>query len=451
LFVPTTALADTRHPQEQKRENIAVVTSFAGSTTDSLKYAFEAAEPSYRLQIIQRKTSAALSYVMAPDRPAADIFWASAPDAFELLAALDRFESVKRTQPLAQPRIGIFPIDDPSGRYLGFALSGYGISYEPKRLSTIGVSAPVAIEDLRRPEYRGQIGMTAPSRSGTAHLMVESILQRQGWDAGWALWLEIAGNLSGLSARSFSVRRGLQQGRFSIALSIDFLAGQSNEVVSGASEIVFVEPDDGLLLPASIGLLRNAANPEGARRFISFLLSQEGQLLIASPAVNRLPSDISIYELAHAKHVRNPFQRAATRRSFSTPFSVSLSAIRYDLVNLLFDELITYPLNSLQRALQLLSTVERLLTPETSPVILKEAADIRSLLMRIPVNSANAIDPIFTQGFQRLDRGVPVPLPQAAQVNFWRKDAADRYARATTDALRLLARLGAVTPLELRP
>ncbi|MGL4635798.1 MAG: ABC transporter substrate-binding protein, partial [Beijerinckiaceae bacterium] len=219
---------------------IKVVTSFPGSTTEAFKRAFEKVEPQFQLQIVHRKTSAALAYVLAPDRPAADIFWASAPDAFEVLASLDKLDPMSRLTPLVQPRIGIFPIDDPEGQYLGFALSGYGIAYHKRRLEERGLPIPLAIEDLRRTIYHGNIGMSAPSRSGTTHLMVENLLQRQGWDAGWESWIEIAANVSSISARSFSVGRGLQQGRFTIALSIDFLSGRASSRENAGQSIAFV-------------------------------------------------------------------------------------------------------------------------------------------------------------------------------------------------------------------
>ena len=48
--------------------------------------------------------------------------------------------------------------------------------------------------DLKKPIYHGHAGMSAPSRSGTTHLTVETVLQGMGWKEGWAEWKAIAGN-----------------------------------------------------------------------------------------------------------------------------------------------------------------------------------------------------------------------------------------------------------------
>jgi len=54
------------------------------------------------------------------------------------------------------------------------------------------IPAPNEWADLTRPVYHNHLGMSAPSRSGTTHLTVETVLQGDGWDKGWALWKEIA-------------------------------------------------------------------------------------------------------------------------------------------------------------------------------------------------------------------------------------------------------------------
>ncbi len=63
-----------------------VVTSFPASLYEPFRRAFEAKEPGFRLRMLNRKTTAAIAMV-AGGRFEADVFWASAPDAFEVLRA----------------------------------------------------------------------------------------------------------------------------------------------------------------------------------------------------------------------------------------------------------------------------------------------------------------------------------------------------------------------------
>jgi phosphoglycerate transport regulatory protein PgtC len=52
--------------------------------------------------------------------------------------------------------------------------------------------APRQWADLVKPEYFGHVSISSPSRSGTTHLTVETMLQGEGWDKGWTQMLQIA-------------------------------------------------------------------------------------------------------------------------------------------------------------------------------------------------------------------------------------------------------------------
>jgi hypothetical protein len=68
-------------------------------------------------------------------------------------------------------------------------------------------------------------------------------------------------------------------GEVAYGLSIDFFAwAQVNEV--GADKIGFVMPDNlTIIYPDSIGILKGAPNPEVARAFLRFVISEAGQKL----------------------------------------------------------------------------------------------------------------------------------------------------------------------------
>ena len=55
------------------------------------------------------------------------MFWASAPDAFEVLKGDDLLVKYDVKVGGIPEKVGSFPINDPEGYYKGFAASGYGI------------------------------------------------------------------------------------------------------------------------------------------------------------------------------------------------------------------------------------------------------------------------------------------------------------------------------------
>jgi ABC-type Fe3+ transport system substrate-binding protein len=61
--------------------------------------------------------------------------------------------------------------------------------------------------DLAKAAYFDHVAISAPSRSGTTHLTIETILQGEGWDKGWRSVKEMAGNFRQITERSFGSRR----------------------------------------------------------------------------------------------------------------------------------------------------------------------------------------------------------------------------------------------------
>ncbi len=163
-------------------ETVVVITSFPNSMTDPIEAAFEAANPGFDLEILNKKTSAGVKYIQEiADDNSADIFWASAPDAFEVLKSDGLLANVEVEAEGIPDMIGTYPMNDPDGFYRGFAAAGYGIMWNERYLAGNDLEPATEWDDLKNPEYHGHVGMSAPSRSGTTHLTVETLLQGEGW------------------------------------------------------------------------------------------------------------------------------------------------------------------------------------------------------------------------------------------------------------------------------
>ena len=176
--------------------SVTVVTSFPKELTGIYKAAFEKANPGIKLEILNKNTAQGIAYVRElPVGQRPDIFWASAPDAFAVLAGLNLLSNVTDLANKAVPaKVGNFPINDPQGLFLGQALAGYGLMWNTRYMQANKVPAPKQWADLMKPAYFNHVALSAPSRSGTTHLTVETMLQGEGWEKGWRQLLEISGN-----------------------------------------------------------------------------------------------------------------------------------------------------------------------------------------------------------------------------------------------------------------
>jgi ABC-type Fe3+ transport system substrate-binding protein len=213
-----------------------------------------------------------------------DMFWASAPDAFEVLKGDGLLQKYTPKAPGIPKMVGSYPINDPDGYYIGFAAAGYGIMWNKRYLKAKRIPAPSSWADLEKPVYHGHVGMSAPSRSGTTHLTVETLLQGDGWEKGWALWKSIGGNFKTVTERSFGVPDGVNSGDFGVGIVIDFFG-----------------------LSANIGILKNAPHKDAAAAYIEFLLSPEGQATLLDPKIRRLPVNPATYAKAPSTFP-NPFK-----------------------------------------------------------------------------------------------------------------------------------------------
>jgi ABC-type Fe3+ transport system substrate-binding protein len=419
---------------------ITVITSFPKEITDTYKKAFEKKYPDIKVEVLNKNTVAAIAFIKENSpgqRP--DIFWASAPDAFEVLARdklLDKAPEVKNAA--APDKIGNYPMNDPEGMYYGQALSGYGIMWNTRYLKAHKLAAPKEWSDLAKGEYFGHIAVTAPSRSGTSHLTVETILQGEGWDKGWAQMIEIAGNCAAITERSFGVPDGVNSGQFGLGLVIDFfgLAGKYS-----GFPVEFAYPTVTAVVPANIGVVAGGRNSADARKFAAFALSNEGQELLLDPKISRLP--IVPYDKLQAKVPAGYPDIFEIARKSKVQFDSHLAQSRYHVVTHMFDQTITFRHKELQAAAKAIHEAEKKLAGKGSPQAVELIKQARALAYTPVVDAALLKKPEFLELFAKpagkKTAGEGPDKQMAALEEEWNSKAKANYAKAAELAQKAAA------------
>ena len=382
-------------------DEVVVVTSFPKELFETYKQAFEKRHPDVEVVVKSKSTSASVSYIQETrGHPDADLVWVSATDAFAVLkreGLLTRLALDEEIAARIPERVGPYPIHDPDGFFFGFALSGYGMMWNRLYLQAYGLDEPREWRDLIDAKYYAHLAMSAPSRSGTTHLMVEAILQEHGWEPGWAMLLNMGGNMATITERSFGVPQGVNNGEFGIGLVIDFFALSA---MASGYPINFTYPLATPIVPASIGLIAGGPNPEAAGAFVHFLLGEAGQRLLFEPEISRLPVIPEFYEQAPG-NFPNPF----AMETGSDGFDIQVSEARYGLVNSLFDQVITFRLRELKEAWNAIYEAEAALEEARAAGRETEAAGAlvaegRALASGVPVDEGQAGDAAFTGQFE---------------------------------------------------
>ncbi len=414
-------------PAAEPESQLFVVSSFPEAVYQRVTQAFERENPDVQVYVLNKKTPAAITYVQEQIAQRPDIFWASSPDALEVLKESGNLQPFRPNVPGVPETLGNYPINDPDGFYTGFAVSGYGMMWNTRYLQRHGLEPPKTWADLVSSAYHRHLGITAPSRSGTTHVIVESLLQDLGWDDGWAYLMEMAGNLATVTARSFSVVEGVNSGRFGIGLVIDFLGLSSK---STGLPVDFAYLPKMPVLPANVAILKEARNPRLAEAFVRFLLSEKGQRILFEPEMRRLPVVPSAYADAPPGYP-NPLTDSLFAEAIV--FDSQLSRSRYNLVNALFDSMITFQvrrLNAIWSAIHRAEASLRRADHGDSRIAVERA---RALATRVPVSAAQSTAPEFTSVFVRRQPGRSVPERQAALESEW--DAS--VTRDLLEALRI--------------
>jgi len=274
-FIKVAAIAATIVSSAAFAETITVVTSFPKELTEAYKKAFEKKYPNDKVEMLNKQTTAGMAYVREqPVGSRAEVFWVSAPDAFEVLANEKLLQKLDLPAGGIPDKVGSYPVNDPEGFYRGQALAGYGLMWNTRYMQAHKLPVPKEWADLTKPVYFGHVATSAPSRSGTTHLTFETILQGEGWDKGWNQILRIAGNCAAVTERSFGVPDGVSNGQFGIGLVVDFFGLAAR---NSGFPVEFAYPSVTAIVPANIGLVAGAKNAEAGKRFIQYTLSDEGQ------------------------------------------------------------------------------------------------------------------------------------------------------------------------------
>lgn len=172
---------------------------------------------------------------------------------------------------------------DPARCWFGVALSGFGIVFNRDALRQLGVDEPDDWADLCDPRLQGWVALVNPGQSGSIKTTFEAILHRRGWLEGWRILRRAAANARYFSGSSLKPPIDVSQGNAAMGICIDFFGRYQSQALKEAGDVDrvgYLDPPGGSTIDSDpISVLRNSPQPELARRFIEFCLSEQGQAL----------------------------------------------------------------------------------------------------------------------------------------------------------------------------
>ena len=180
-------------------------------------------------------------------------------------------------------RIGPQLLYDPDQRWIGTALSSFGIVYNREVLERLGLPEPESFKDLTDPRLIGWVALADPRQSGSITTTFDSILGNQGWEEGWRTLRGMSGTTRYFTNSSTKPPIDISQGEAAAGLAIDFYGRGQAQVIAetgGGDRVGYTDPAGSVYVDADpISLINGGPNPELAKHFIRFTLSEEAQAL----------------------------------------------------------------------------------------------------------------------------------------------------------------------------
>lgn len=362
-------------------DQVVVVTSYPEEMTGRYEQAFEKANPGVDLRIVWKHARDAHTLLTAPGHGGADVYWTPSLGSFPALRDAGVFRPLTVDRTALPGRIGAEVIADPQGTYEAFEVAGYGIITNPAALAARGLTPPAGWRDLAQPRFAGLVSLPIASQVGFSPALYESLLQDEGWDAGWAMIGEIAGNARPITSGG-QVADSVQTGEAVAGLTIDFFA---KSAIANGQPVAFAYPPRTAFVPAQVAITAQAPHPDAAKAFVDFVLSADAQSMLFHPDIRRSPVRPDVYAAPPAGQV-NPF---AHNGDFA--YDIALGLARTALVVALFDRVVTERLADTAVLWQAIHAAEA--APNPTPERTALIARARALAGWVPVSAKDAADP----------------------------------------------------------
>ena len=280
------------------QQKLFVYTSMKESMVGDLKTAFAKKHPDIKLDY-QSAGAGKLMAKIAAERESgkilADVLWTSeVPDFYQLKAQglLQPYmpaESKALLQPAARLRR---LVHRGAPGHAGHRLQHALIKEPPKTWA-----------DSQKPAFKGAYGIANPALSGTAYMSV-AVLSKA---FGWKYFEGLRANGAKMGKGSGQVVDDTASGDLVASLAVDYIT--LDKIDKGAT-LALVYPPEMLVIPSPIAIFKGSPNIEAAKKFVDFVLSKEGQTIIANEGTLPVRADVKVPERFKLPPVDEAVKRA---------------------------------------------------------------------------------------------------------------------------------------------
>ncbi|MEO8508740.1 MAG: ABC transporter substrate-binding protein [Betaproteobacteria bacterium] len=267
-----------------------------------------------KVSVVQKATGEMLAQIKAEKaNPKGDVWWAGPADSY-LQAAEDglleeyRSPNVTLLYDWAQ-RITSVSKDRVAGVYGGILALGYNTEIGNKKKLPV----PRCWKDLTNPALKGEVMFGNPNSSGTAYLMVASLVQIMGEDEAFRYMVDVNGNVTSYARSGIGPMTAVTRGE--VYLGSTVLHGVINEIVRGFP-VLPVLPCEGVGYEVgSMAIIKGTRNLDAAKKFYDWALTADAQRIgldvkeFAIPTNRSVPLPPQVPKLTEVKVIDYDFAK----------------------------------------------------------------------------------------------------------------------------------------------
>ncbi len=248
-------------------ESLVLYTSQPNEDAQATVDAFKAANPGVEVEWVREGTTKLMAKLMAEieaGNPVADVLLIADTVTMQRLKEAGQLLAYKSPE-AANYDAALYDAD---GAYYSTKMITTGIIY-----NTAASTKPEGWQDLAKADAKGLVTMPSPLTSGAALIHAQTLAGIDG--LGWDYYKALAENGATAAGGNGGVLKAVATGEKAYGMIVDFMA--IREKAKGAP-VEFVFPAEGVsAVTEPVGILKTAKNPDAAKKFVDFLISEEGQ------------------------------------------------------------------------------------------------------------------------------------------------------------------------------